>query len=830
MIEQEELFLPPNFLAGNTSYRVFLYSFLITESQVPSAGRIDAKYVIAYMAYKAWHFIVDAKLSLGLPDRLNNLCTVLSKKFIDTPSLQDIEKELDNQVYIGILNDIKPVFTRFLSNWPNRKYAPYIAFQKDRILYIEINKAWSDFCLIYYDRCKQVYDEGLLRYLIKKNKDFDRIRKALDSDFIEPLKTITPSNDEQPSVEGVSSENLEILEQIPFSFLYESNDFCDCPAIQSLKYSPPEDCLSIKDILCANSHKRKYLTELTSYIVENQSRLIALHNFYSQKPQIPQCVLPGMPLGFMIQKFIQEYINRILLKIPLLPKRQQDSKKKRAEFFSILFDARRETYSSYDEIAEKYEMSKQRVKQILSGDNDIGLYSCKNILNGKYESKNFRVNPALFSTLLELQLSEFNAFPISLFDSKFGIIDEKTRNFILKITEWKLYASVGYIGSVVMRGGEIQVIIHALSEARRFMDEKILPISIEQELIPFFQTNFDFDNESINITCDLIRNSDYFESSCGDHQNKLYSLKWKNLLTVSSRLARILYERGEPMRVKEVYEEYNLRATRDGVHFENSPDWFTYRPHPYIVIQGKIGLWTFSLEGQKLLDKKKNARDAIKAYVKEHKGRAHFDEILHYMRENGYPHTENTIKAYLHEINRSKSSQLDKVPNKKNVKPFDGTDCSKGRRNIASIAIPIFIETINNLGKKTSIRNLKEAFEEKTGEKILDITARSIVNNHAEFRVEKDSFGNVSVSLTGVPYNQDHYITINDDYKETIKRSVIQILSKEEKHCKRLSLVFNMVCKLVPQSKHTNIVYTIIHKMSEIETYLVDGKKYIRLK
>lgn len=825
--EQEKVFLPSNILTGNTSYRVFLYGFLIEESHAASVSEIGVKHIIAYMIHLAWRFVVDAELSLGLPDRLNNLCAILSKKFAYTPSIEEIELELENQSYKGVVDDIKPVFFRFLANWPNEIFAPYTIFQKNGNVFVRMKRAWGDYCLLHYDKCKRLYDEGLQRYLLKRNKDVARVREALQEKFIEQERKKIELNDELPPIDGITAENIEALEQIPFDFLYKSNGFCDCPAVLSLKYNPPEECFSVGDILYVNQGKRKYLVELTKYIVDSQTRIISLFNFYLKKPQIPQNVCLGMPLGFLIQSFIQEYIDRALLKISLLPKSQQDYRKRKVELFSIIFDSRKENFSSFEEIAQKQGVSKQRVAQILTGDDEFGLSSCVNILNGKNESNDFNVNPILFSALLELQLSDSNAYPLDYFCSRFGVIDKKTKIFIMRVTEWKAYSSVGFIGPIVMRNGKPLMVAKALSEAKRFMDEKVLPISIERDLVSYFQENYDYDNETISATCDLIRYSDYFVVSNGVCGEKLYALKWEKLTTVASRLARILYEQGEPMRIKDVYSIYNAKAAEFGLHFENSPDWFTYRSHPYIVPQGKTGLWSFSLGGKNGLEKKKNAKNAVEAFVKERIGEIHFKDVLCYMRENGFHQTENTIRAYLHEMCRVVRFQSDVFVIKEKG---DKAKEKNARRKVTSNAIPIFVKTIKRLGGKASVRELRDAYEKEIGNAILDVTARFILAKNAEFCIEKNEYGSISVSLADEQCGEERGIAEKEKYTEQIRRRVVEILKSEPKHCKRLRLIYNEVNGFVPKGKRTNVVYSIIKKMNEVETYLIDGKKYLRLK
>ena len=831
--EDEELFFPSGFLDGYTSYKIFLYDFLIENSLVASKDFFNLDYVVACMACKAWNCIVEAKLTLGLQDRLGQLCLMVARKFPALPTVSQIENEIKDKVYTFDLNKIRTVFPRFLTKWSNQKYTPYTLFRRNGTYFITINENWKDFCLTHYERCKQIYNESLQSYLVKRNKNVTRVYEFLKESggFVEDSE----NSKEDVFVDEISTENIELLSNIPYSFLYESNGFSDCPAVLQLKLSPPDCCRSICDILLAGTYKRRNLEHLSDYIKENQSRIIDLYNYYSTKAEIPNISLPDMPLGLLLQNFVQEYVDRFKRKITLLPKSQQDSRKKRIDAFSFMFDAREEMCLTIDDLAAKCGVSKQRASQILNGEREIGLHSVSKILNGLQESNDFIVNPSLLSALVQLKFDTCHAYPIESFDICYGVVDEKTRNLITKISEWKVL-SLRYIGRAMVRGGNSQIIAQAFANARSFFDEKLLPMSIEGELVPHLQDAKIFDNETLDIVCDLIRNSSLFESVDGNNGEKLYSLKWENLLTVPSRLARILYEQGEPMRIKDVYGEYKSRATAAGIPFEDSSDWFINRSHPFIVNIGKTGWWTFSINGQVAKPVKKSARDAIESFVKSQGGKVLFNDVLCFMRENGYHHAENTIRIYLYDICRTVSMAPDTYVYKKWQDRFEDVRFSKEKHYVSSVAISIFIDSITSLGGKATLRDLKDAYKKATGDDIIDNTARRIVKTNSNFSVEYDSSGMIVVSLSDASSSMDetnHDVQESfdgDNYRDRIRRRIIQILKDETSHRKRLSAVFNDVSKLVPKDRRTNIVYRIIQNMKQVETYIVDEKKYIRLK
>lgn len=831
--EDEELFFPSGFLDGYTSYKIFLYDFLVENSLVASKDFFNLDYVVACMACKAWNCIVEAKLTLGLQDRLGQLCLMVARKFPALPTVSQIENEIKDKAYTFDLNKIRTVFPRFLTKWSNSKYAPYTLFRRNETYFIAIKDDWKDFCLTHYERCKQIYNENLRSLLVKRNKSFDRV-----FDFLKEnggLTEVVVNHNVDVSVDGFSSENAERLSHIPYSFLYESNGFSDCPAILQLKNLPPDDCISVCDILIANTYKRKYLKHLSDYIKENQSRIIDLYSYYSTRVEIPNISLPDMPLGLLLQNFVREYVDRFKRKITLLPESQRESRKKRVDAFSYMFDVREGLCSTIDELADKCGVSKQRASQILKGEREIGLDSVTGILNGSQESEDFIVNPALLSAIMQLNFDACCAYPIESFDVRYGIVDEKTRYLITRISEWKVL-SLRYIGKAMVRGGNSQIIAQAFADARNYFDEKLLPISIEGELVPCLQDAKIYDNETLDIVCDLIRNSSLFESVDGDNGEKLYSLKWENLLTVPGRLARILYEQGEPMRIKDVYGEYKSRAKAAGLPFEDSSDWFINRSHPFIVNYGKTGWWTFSINGQVAKPIKKSARDAIESFVKSQGGKVLFNDVLCYMRENGYHHAENTIRIYLYDICRTVSMAPDTYVYKKWLDRFEDMQFSKEKHFVSSAAISIFIDSITSLGGKATLRDLRDAYKKATGDDIIDGTARRIVKTNSNFSVEYDSSGTIVVSLSKTsnlmdePNDDVQELFDGDNYRDRIRQRVVQILKDETSHRKRLSVVFNDVSKLVPKNRRTNIVYRIIQNLKQVETYTVDGKKFLRLK
>ena len=288
----------------------------------------------------------------------------------------------------------------------------------------------------------------------------------------------------------------------------------------------PCDISVVADVFDAERFKRKWLADVADFVKENCSKIISFFYYFSNPVEIPNNMVGDIPLGLSIKMFLEEYIDRINFKLSLMSFKGTEGKRKRLDFFSVMYDARnmeQETISSW---AKKNNCSRERARQLLLGDDDIGLNICAEILKGLKTTKNFLINPSFQADFMQLELSEEYAFPQEQFDIKYGIVDDKTRQFLFDVTEWKCSNSMpSYIGSIVYRNCDLKNVYEALSDVRKLLDEKIIPISLEEEIVPQIMDHLGLDNQTMNVVCDVIRKSDSFEKVLfDDGKNVLYDV------------------------------------------------------------------------------------------------------------------------------------------------------------------------------------------------------------------------------------------------------------------------------------------------------------------
>lgn len=161
---------------------------------------------------------------------------------------------------------------------------------------------------------------------------------------------------------------------------------------------------------------------------------------------------------------------------------------------------------------------------------------------------------------------------------------------------------------------------------------------------------------------------------------------------------------------------------------------------------------------------------------------------------------------------------------------FQELDISSERNNVSEMAIPIFIKALQELHGSASMRELKDAYCKATGDEIKDVTARTIMDGHGELFIKERIDGSNVRYILRADSSPQFENDSSPEFHKKIREKIISILKNTEGHCLRMSLVIRDVKNLIPKEKHSNIVYTIIRNMDNVEMYEVEGKKYLRLK
>ena len=835
-------YLPDSFIGrAQNACKLLLFKFLLDETLLATPQKYELRYVAARMIYDAWPILIERKLSFGIQDKFLSACKHIEKKLntTDRPPVYLIDQCLKDALFSPFLNDMKLNLYRFTSCWENDDFCPYKLIKNGKSLYLETSASWIDYCFPLMERYRAMFCDAMSFLLCKRNKNVGDVSKYLEKCFVEPV--VRPVSQEKSAVaekkkiDGVSEEEYDCLNTIPIEFLFQEKACIGCCSqLLILERMRPYDINVVADVFEADQFKRKWLADVVDFVKGNCSKIISFFNYFSNPVEIPNNMVGDIPLGLSTKMFLEEYIDRINIKLSLMPFDDTEGKRKRLDFFSVMYDARnmeRETISSW---AKKNNCSRERARQLLLGDEDVGLSICAEILKGLKMTKNFLINPSFQADFMQFELAEEYAFPQEQFDIKYGIVDDKTRQFLFDVTEWKCSNSTpSYIGPIVYRNCDVRNVSAALSEVRKIFDEKIIPISLEEEIIHQIMDRLILDNQTMNVVCDIIRKSDSFERVLLDDGKFLYTLKWQYLCSVPSRLARILYDFKKPTHLKEVYAEYNKRAKLFGVPAEDGPNWFTRRSHHYIKSVGRMGRWVFSMDDEPEKNSQMDVLPFLEEYVKKNNGIVSFNETVDFLRKSGYAHTEKSIRTYLGNICRAvKGSSSNVFVYKPWVGRFKDLRINPERSNVSNEAIPIFIDVLKaKEGLRVSLRELKDVYYRRTGKVIKDVTARAILDKRNDlFLKEYINGGNVVYFLNDENVTMEIAKKTAPNFHKMIQEKIVRILEETNGHCLRMNLITRDVCKLVPKGKHSNIVYTIIRKMDNVEMYEVEEKKFLRLK
>ena len=512
--ELEWAYLPDSFIGrAQNACKLLLFKFLLDETLLVSPQKYELRYVVARMVFDAWPILIERKLSFGIQDKFLSACKHIEKKLnsSEKPSVYLIEQSLKDGIFSSFLNDVKLNFSRFILCWEENCFCPYKLVKNENALYLETRASWIDHCYPLIDCYRKIFYDSMLFFICKRNKNIGDVSEFLKNYFGEPIdcSVVYDENEQQKKevvakklieVEGLNEDELDCLKKIPINFLFQEKDCIgSCTQLLTLEKMHPNDIDVIADVFYAEKFKRKWLVEIADFVKCKCSKIISFFNYYNNSIEIPSNFLGDIPLGLSTKMFIEEYIDRIGYKLSLMSSEKAEGKFNRLMVFSAMYDSRNGEIGTRIELAKKYKWSRERIRQLLLGDEDIGLNACSNILKGLESTKNFLLNPAFQADFMQFELSEEYAFPQEQFDLKYGIIDDKTRQFLFDITGWKSCNSVpSYIGPMVFRNCDAKNVYTALSEVRKILDEKIIPVSLEKELVSELIERLSLDNQTIN--------------------------------------------------------------------------------------------------------------------------------------------------------------------------------------------------------------------------------------------------------------------------------------------------------------------------------------------
>lgn len=847
--------IPDNFLIGlRESYKYIFYKVLLQYAREENTEGYRPDSVIADMIVTAWPYVSEYQLSLGNSDQLESMCNfILADKGSTSPSKSEIEEWIASGFHPECVTDIKRVFARFADAWigrtynvdknwlhsptyTNNNYFPYHIGESGNLF---INEIWRSFVLAPNAEQDLLLEESFKDFLFKRNRGKKKLKKTLAAAFYHNVKqeAVTPKV-EEAIIAGVSSDVFEVFKNIPIDFLFREPKIIDwTPGGAYLKESPQKDIHVVADLFTVSLKKRAQIKSLQTYIIENQGRILEVYRYYSEPVMIPQDAMPGTPLGESLQMFIHEYIDRLAYRNSLLTEGESKKRNVRLKIFESLFDDRVFEEASLNSLAAELNLHPERVRQMQRGDETtVGIESCSKILHGFNTSEDFIVNPFLQAEYLSLANSGFQAERKDTFDNLYGIHSDKTRAFLLSTLGLYYADSIRYVEPFIIKGENITVINRSIAKVMKFFTDNVTFVSIEDQLVPFMKKTIGLSYEVIDVIVGIVKHSEIFESSASEEGEITYRLKWENLSTIPSRIARILADAGEPMHYSEAYDEYNRRGSEFGFTLETDDTTISHVRHPFVKTNGKTGIWEFTGEVQP-----KEGRNSLMAIIEkriiECGGMITLSGLIEYLQTTGIPTNERSIRSYISQFCwPSKIKQFTYV-HKDYVDKFPQLKAGPTMINGAETVIPIMLKTLADNGGVASMRQIIDGYMNATGHSLRDTTLRTMIAKYENIvSCENLSGRRIQIKLL-IPVediDKIDYSQISESSKPkfhtAIQNAILDILNETPEHCAKMSEVVRSAGYLVPKDRHKNIIYKIISNMDSIEAYRVDNVNFVRLK
>lgn len=228
--------------------------------------------------------------------------------------------------------------------------------------------------------------------------------------------------------------------------------------------------------------------------------------------------------------------------------------------------------------------------------------------------------------------------------------DDNVINFILhylgaKIFDGKVYGTL-ITERFVIINCELQHLTKKWGAVFNLMRECVKPINKDTLIIHLRKKFKQLPRQVEDVILNIIENSNQFDVKKTDLTTE-YSLTWQELLSMQSRIERILYEKKEAMQRKTIEEEYNRRLRIYGL---SDPEVFNINASKNIhqLHQGGTWIWKEYTNINKTISR----TELIRQYVaKVQKFR--MEEIMEYLREIIPDIKERSVKTILTSYCRS---------------------------------------------------------------------------------------------------------------------------------------------------------------------------------
>lgn len=630
----------------------------------------------------------------------------------------------------------------------------------------------------------------------------------------------------------------EKLSKIPISFLFHEPRLVEkTPSLQTFRDNIPEDVDNFYDLFIVDYFKRKPVKNARDLVYENRERLVRAFEYYSETPIIPIEANFSDTLGELLERFIEEFIDRIQERNAVLLEQEAEKHIKRLELFSATYDHRDVTNSSRDALAERYGMTAERIRQILKGDeNSISITFCKSLLEGNIEVADFKVNPILQSNYFDLAYSLDKAIRLEDFDIKHGLSNEKTRRFICDLLDYHVYETSVHFEPYVIKGEHIVELNKTNARVIKFFSDHALYLSLDNDLIPFLQNTVEAKEDLIDIILDIIKTSERFETYITEDGETLYGLKWEHMPTIGGRIVRILFEENRAIHYKELYRMYNERMAKFSSEEILEDDMFIKRPHKLIQTNGNTGYWSLGNNASENNPKRSGLKEILDTFIKEQNGKVYLYEVIAFVESQGRVHNERSIRSFLSSLCRAVRDHADLFVHKEYLDQYPEYKFASRVSNRAEDIIPIIVEYMSNNGNQAKMKELTDYCQSQTGNKIRDTSLRMMLDAYPQI------FGYEQIGARGklvvLKMSSEEFAERSDELlsKEMLEhhaeviREAKEYITQSENQLVALSELLGHLISFLPDGLSRTVIYKLVVEKNGFILHKVGRQKYVKLR
>lgn len=486
---------------------------------------------------------------------------------------------------------------------------------------------------------------------------------------------------------------------------------------------------------------------------------------------------------------------------------------------------------NYKEIGEIYNMTGERVRQLLTDESSIPYNIFKHYIhnNGNYF---LILNGTLVINIInqlkewsyysevgeELDFSGDNLLKFSKYFSFFNFeivphsIDDS--NTLYTIVESNKYSTLEY-----------RELLHALQKILKNTAYYLTMDEIVEKLNDFKKQNnsrnFLVDNEILHLIL-----SNYPYQNFVDEEGVLnYNIQPNLLSSINLKVERILFLEEKPLFKDQIFERLNVIQNQyDDINYDQEQNVFR-RSDSIINISNNKWVHSDYFE----FDNRLKPEDFINQFIISNDGKVEFDEVKNAVAEEHYNISPQSIRAYLTKLCRVSTDNKNLFIHRDYLSSFPNLQVNVERDSFkGKEIIDAFREASNQLeifSKYQFKKKIKGIFENR-GKHIYDHQidyyfkrledSGLLLQNNGLYSVDPE------ISFDNIRYRNEPF------YKTRIKSEVIVDL-KDNRDGLSLNYLYNKYKEYIPDNLKHNNFYKVFYDHELFEKYDFEGQRYVRL-